>query len=212
VAQLWTFGPDRASEQKELIMKTRTTIITLVSTAAVLTAVNSPAFSVYIPPGNIVQNGNFQSYFANWSGNVPAILGNWPTVPNDYAALANDFYQVLPTITGQQYSLSFYAAADLYFGPSVNINVALNSATLASFATPPYVYNPQVNRYEQMHWQQLTYSFFASSSTTRLEFIDMNTYDFGFAAVSVVPVPEPTSWALMLIGGIAMVIARKRCR
>src|SRR6266566_8100348 len=91
-------------------------------TVTLLAAVEIRAYTVYTPPDNIVQNGNFQSYFANWSGTDPFyIFGDWSSVPNNYAALANDIYQDLPTSPGQAYSLSFYAAADLYFGPSVSV-------------------------------------------------------------------------------------------
>ena len=70
-------------------------------------------------------------------------------------ALATDIYQDLPTIPGQQYGVSFYVAADLYWGPGVNIAVGLNQETLTSLTTPEYTYNPQINRYDQMHWQQI---------------------------------------------------------
>lgn len=159
-------------------------------------------------PGNIVQNGTFQAIFADWSGNVPAILANWSTVPNHYAALANDIYQDLPTTPGQQYAISFYAAADLYFGPSVTIQLSLNNQVSTSYVTPPYTYNPGINRTTQMQWEQLSSSFVASSSTTRLEFIDLNTYDFGLADVSVVPAPEPSSTTFLLMVGAVLIFTR----
>lgn len=185
----------------------------LLTAVTVVLAVRSYGFTVYIPPGNIVLNGNFNMAYTNWSGNIPGWLPyNWPSIPNNGAALAKDIYQILPTSPGQEYSLSFYTAADLYWSPSVNVTVALDSDTLASFATPPYTYDPFVERYEQMHWQQLTYSFIASSSTTKLEFIDTSTYDFGLAAVSVIAVPEPTTITLMAIAGTMMMIVRTRRR
>lgn len=186
-------------------MITRLLIVVL----ALITA-EAWAYPVYIPPGNIVQNGSFQSYNTNWSGNVAAYLGAWSSVPNDYAALATDIYQDLPTLPGQQYAISFYVAADLYWGPSVGIAVDLNEQTLTSLTTPPYTYDPQINRYDQMHWQQVNSSFVASAITTRLEFIDLNTPYFGLAAISVNPVPEPTCIALCLLGGAAMVAARNK--
>jgi hypothetical protein len=180
-------------------MKTITSLLAFV----VLITVKSSAIPVYIPPNNIIQNGNFQSYFTDWSGNVPAILGNWSSVPNNNAALANDIYQTLPTTPGQEYELSFYAAADLYFGPDVDILLALNNQPITLFDTPPYTYNSGINRYDQMHWEDFTVFFTASSSATKLELIDENTYDFGLAAVSVIPVPDSGSTAWMLIIALA---------
>lgn len=169
------------------------------------------AYSVFIPPGNIVQNGSFQSVSTNWSGTASGYLLVWPSVPNDHCALAQDLYQDLPTVRGESYSLSFYAAADLFFGPSVTIAVDLNQRPLVSYATPAYAYNPLANRYDQMHWQEFTSSFVADANTTRLEFIDLNTYDFGLAAISVIAIPERTSTALFIAGAAGLIaIGRKR--
>jgi hypothetical protein len=193
-------------------MKTKTRAAILFVTVSVLTAVRAHAYPVEMPPGNIVQNGNFQSLSANWSGSAAGFLGAWASVPNDAAALATDIYQDLRTNAGQEYSLSFYAAADLFFGPSTAITINLNHTTLLSFTTPPYAYDTRVERYDQMHWQKVTGSFVASLGGTRLEFVDMNTQDFGLAAVSVVPVPEPTSFVVILVVGTALAAARRYFR
>lgn len=138
---------------------------------------------------NIVQNGNFQSLFDNWYG-LAAIVSN-PNAPNGVFGLGGDVYQDLATTPGQLYLLDFYAAADLFTGPSMTLAVALNHQPLTSFVTPPYTYVPQINRYDQMRWAQYTSTFVASATTTRLEFIDQNTFDFGLASVSVTPIAEP---------------------
>jgi hypothetical protein len=179
-------------------MKNRTIALLL---ATVCMAIKADAYSVSMPPGNIVQNGNFTALWTDWSGNSPAILNNWPSIPGDNAALVTDIYQNLSTTPGQKYELSFFAAADLFFGPSVNILVALNNQSLTSFDTQPFAYNPQLNRYEQMHWQEYIFQFTASSSTTKLEFVDNNTHDFAMSEVSVVrAVPDGgnTAWMLMV--------------
>ncbi len=150
------------------------------------------------PFADIVQNGNFSAGFANWSGSLVALVNN-PSAPTGRFLLAENAYQDLTTVPGQQYAVSFYAAADLYFGPSLTLDVKVNSQSLLSIATPPYPYDAQTHRYSQMHWEQYHASFTASATTTRLEFIDMNTYDFGLAKVSAVPVPEPTSAGLLTL-------------
>jgi hypothetical protein len=101
--------------------------------------------------------------------------------------------------------------ADLYFGPSVTVNVQIGGSTLKTVVTPPYVYNDQVNRYEQVHWQEVTGLFTATAPTTRLEFVDVNTFDFLLASVSVVPVPEPGT-LLLLIGGFGAFAMGRRLR
>ena len=183
---------------------------TKVTTALVLLGVlvfsNVQALTVPSPPGNIVQNGSFQSFFDYWGG-LAAVVNN-PNAPNARFGLGGDIYQDLSTTPGQQYSLVFYAAADLYFGPSATISVDLNHQTLMSLDTPPYAYIPEVHRYDQMRWQEYTASFTASAATTRLEFIDLNTYDFGLTAVSVVPIPEP-SGMMLLFAFCAAIVGRK---
>ncbi|MGC3958080.1 MAG: hypothetical protein QM813_09130 [Verrucomicrobiota bacterium] len=150
------------------------------------------------PFADIVQNGNFAAGFANWSGSLVALVNN-PNAPTGRFLLAENAYQDLTTVPGQEYSLSFYAAADLYFGSSLTLNVNLNSQSLLSFSTPPYPYDPQTHRASQMRWEQYNATFTATATTTRLEFMDLNTYDFGLAKVSVVPVPEPTIAGLVAL-------------
>jgi hypothetical protein len=183
-------------------MKTR--VIALLVASVVLAS--SKAWAViYIPspPGNIVRNGTFEREFDYWNG-IPAIFYN-PHAPNGVFAVTTDIYQDLPTSPGQQYSLDFYAAADLFLDPSLTFAVALNSQPMVSFTTIPYPYNPIFTPLDQMPWTEYTFSFTASAGTTRLEFIDMNTFYFGLAAVSVVPVPEPATTALMLVAGAVIV-------
>ncbi len=192
-------------------MKTRTLTL-LVS--AFLPLFNASA-TIYVPspPGDIVQNGSFLNYnFGSWTWNGNAEIDGNPNAPNGIFAVPTDIYQVLPTTAGQQYTLTFYMAADLYFNPSVTVDVLLNGQTLNSIITPPYAYNSGINRNDQMRWQNYTYQFTASQSSTRLEFNDITTYDFGLTAVSVVPVPEPSVTALLGVGILTGAIARYKRR
>jgi hypothetical protein len=189
----------------------KTSLIALAIGVGILGSLNAPAYPVYMPPGNIVQNPTFSDTWNHWSGNIQGALLFWPTMPNDNALLLTDAYQDLPTVPGQQYALDFYMGADLYFGPSVTVNVQIGGSTLKTVVTPPYVYNDQVNRYEQVHWQEVTGLFTATAPTTRLEFVDVNTFDFLLASVSVVPVPEPGTLSL-LIGGFGAFAMGRRLR
>jgi hypothetical protein len=187
----------------------KTTIAAWLSLGIALASSQGLAITISNPPGNIVQNWTFQNYdLSDWVG-LQGVAGD-PLAPNGHFGLSGDVYQDLTTIPGQQYSLDFWLAADLYFAPSVTIAVNLNEQTLLSFTTPPYTYDPQVNRSDQMRWAEYTSTFTASASTTRLEFVG-NVYDFGFTAVSVVPVPEPTSMTL-LFAGLATIIGVRRIR
>lgn len=89
-------------------------------------------YSVDLPPGNIVKNPTFQDQFTDWSGNVPAVLNSWSSMPDNNAALASDIYQDLQTSPDQSYAISFYAAADLFLAPSVTIDLNPNGQPLTS--------------------------------------------------------------------------------
>jgi hypothetical protein len=178
---------------------------------AVVTSTNARAFVVDLPQNNIVQNGTFAPWnFDHWNGLI-AIAGS-PPAPNGMVALGSDIYQDLATIPNQRYMLDFFAAADLLFGPTVTLNVAVSGQSILSFSTPPYAYDPQTHRYDQMHWAEYSVPFTASSSSTRLEFMDMNTPYFGLSAVSVVPVPEPSFGVLLLLMATAGVVCCRRSR
>lgn len=191
-------------------MKTRKLAVLLVSAFPALFNASATLY-VPSPPGNIVQNGSFLNYdFSNWNWNNNATIAGNPNAPNGIFAVPTDIYQDLSTTVGQQYSLTFYMAADLYFNPSVTVNVGLNGQTLASITTPPYTYNSGLNRFSQMQWQDYTYQFTATQSSTRLEFNDVTTYDFGLAAVSVVPLPEPSEMTLLCVGLLSAAWARHK--
>jgi len=189
----------------------KTTLLTIAIGAAIVCPLAAPAYTVYMPPNNIVQNPTFSDTWNHWSGNIVAGLVGWPTVPNNNALMATDVWQDLPTVRGQQYALDFYMGADLYFAPSVTVNVNVGGATLQTVVTPPYVYDNQLNRTEQVHWQEVSGLFTATGTTTRLEFLDTNTYDFYLASVSVIAVPEPTT-APLLIGGLGAFAISRRLR
>ena len=193
-------------------MPMKTTLLAIAIGVGIGCPLAAPAYTAYMPPGNIVQNPTFSDTWNHWSGDIKGALGLWSTVPNDNALLLKDVWQDLPTVAGQQYALDFYMGADLYFGPSVTVIVSVGGTTLQTVITPPYPYNHQVNRYEQVHWQEVTGLFTATGATTRLEFVDTNTYDFLLASVSVIAVPEPTTAALLIDGFAAFTISQWRRR
>jgi hypothetical protein len=187
----------------------KTTIVTVLISSAILATSN--ALTIPNPPGNIVQNWTFQDWSFNYWTGLGAIIGSPESAPNAIYGWSGDAYQDLTTTPGQQYSLDFWAAADLYIAPRVTITVDLNHQPLTSYTTPPYPYNPTINRSAQMHWEEFTSLLTASAATTRLEFVG-DVYAFGFTAVSVVPVPEPASIALLFAACAAIVAMRRRPR
>lgn len=184
--------------------------IALLAALLWLAATKSYSYTTALPSNNLVQNPYFGSGVADWSGSWVAILNAWSSMPNDNAVLGQDIYQNISTVPGMTYNISFYAAADLYFTPSVTIDLKLNDQLFNAYVTPSYVYNSGENRYDQMHWQDITATYVASSSTTQLEFVDANTYDFGLTTISMVAVPEPTTTAFLAGGAVLGLVLRYR--
>jgi Protein of unknown function (DUF642) len=188
-------------------------LIGLVAAGLLLLApAKSYSYYVAMPANNLIQNPYFASLFSDWSGTWAGIGNVWASAPNDNLCMAEDVYQDIPTAPGQMYSVSFYAAADIYFGQTVTVDLDINSQLLTSYTTPPNLTNPGSNRIDSMEWQNYTASFEAASSTTQVEFADANTYDFGLTSISVVPVPEPAATSLLAGGIIGGMVIRFRRR
>ena len=200
--------------------KARTRKLTL--DGAIVTT--SVLVAVYPAVGNaaeqsIVQNGSFEQVLyvplrippwdpVRWG----ALLGNWGNAPDGVNYIFVDaIYQDLHTTFGQQYTLSFNVAADLFSEPSAQVSVFWGGQSLATFVTQPHGYNPEVNRYEQIVWESFSLPLTANDLTTRLEFQSANGVSYLFDNVRVEVVPEPSVVSLCLAAGLALV-ARARNR
>jgi hypothetical protein len=155
-------------------------------------------------PINLVQNGDFDEAVVSWSGLVG--IPHNPSAPEGSFGLGGNISQTINTTPGQLYDINFYAAADLYFGPSLTLSLVIGGQPIATIITPSYTNNPEINRYSQMVWAQYNYLFTATSATTSLDFIDENTYDFGLAEVSVTSVPDTANTMVLLgIAGLVLI-------
>jgi choice-of-anchor C domain-containing protein len=129
------------------------------------------------------------SYWQNAEGNRSIDLsGNGP----------GGIQQTFDTITGVTYNVKFMLAGNPEGGPATKLLSTVASGSL-----------PQVNSFNiggstlsNMNWTPFTYSFVAGAPTTTLAFTSGTQTAFGPAldAVSVSAVPEPATWAMMLIG------------
>ncbi|MFD1786666.1 choice-of-anchor C family protein [Sphingomonas floccifaciens] len=104
--------------------------------------------------------------------------------------------QTFDTIVGTTYNVKFSLAGN----PDARNQKVVSSVASGSL---PNVYTFDLpNSHQNMMWQDLSYSFTAASTTTTLSFTSGNDSAQGPAldAVSVTAVPEPATWAMMLIG------------
>jgi len=178
----------------------------------------------YSLPGNLVANCNFQDdNFTNWTlaGNdVPGELGNLYGVEgtdpvdgispivgttqayfSDLDANATTLSQTLTTVVGTTYIVSFYLAQDTaVVSPYSNeFSVSFGSTSLASLtavAVEPYTL--------------YQYTAIATSTSTVLSFtIGNDLGEFLLDDISV-QTPEPSAWALALVGGLVCFQRRLR--
>lgn len=113
--------------------------------------------------------------------------------------------QTLATISGQPYTISFWLLNN--GGAPSSFTASFGSTTLLSLTNPP-----------AFGFTLYSFDAIASSSSTQLQFSARNdpAY-FAFDNVSVVSntaaaVPEPSTWAMMLIGFVALGVGLRRNR
>ncbi len=116
--------------------------------------------------------------------------------------------QTFDTVNGVTYAVSFWLAGNPDGGPTVKPL----SVDVGGGATNFFFDITGASR-GAMNWVQKTYLFTASGASTTLTLASNSGSAYGPALdnVSVVAVPEPATWALM-IGGLALAGAQMRRR
>ena len=116
------------------------------------------------------------------------------------------------TIIGTQYNITFDMAGNWFGGSDTkHLNLLVDGNTAQFTVTQPTSFSSA-----DIGWQQMSYSFFASTTSTQLQFSGVynDGYAWGAALDNVVvtkaAVPEPTSIALLSLGLSAFGFSRKR--
>lgn len=203
--------------------------------AAALGLVPTSAFSA-----ELVTNGGFETPAVSppccstvppdsldgWTAtpNVNVVLGTFSSSPsgtnlafenNQYLDLVGQggtgsIYQDLTTVIGQAYELTFAFSHNL-FTPSS----ATSASASVSVGSLFDIVSHDTGDASNLDWRIFTGHFTATDTTTRLTFTNLTggvNEGIFLDAVSVAPVPEPATWALMLFGfaGIGVAMRRRR--
>lgn len=106
--------------------------------------------------------------------------------------------QTFDTVVGQLYNISFWLAGNTDGNPttkSVQVGAGLASS-IFTFDTTGF------SAPNNMGWKNYNFQFAATGTSTTLSFASLDTGSFGASLdnVSVSAVPEPATWAMMMLG------------
>jgi choice-of-anchor C domain-containing protein len=119
--------------------------------------------------------------------------------------------QAFDVVSGQTYRVTFELAGNPAGGPE--FKTLDSTANLTLFSPPPF--DVSATSLSDMGWKIYSFNFTATSNTETLTFASTtttfsgnDTYPFAFGPaldnVSVTPVPETSTWAMMILGFCAL--------
>jgi choice-of-anchor C domain-containing protein len=124
--------------------------------------------------------------------------------------------QTLNTIAGQQYELTYWLSGN----PDLTSTAIRNGVVTIDMASTDFSYNlSPTNSRTNMNWTEQTLFFTANSNSTTLQFSSTATggnccYGPALDDVAVTAVPEPSTWAMMILGfvGVGFMAYRRKNR
>jgi choice-of-anchor C domain-containing protein len=209
------------------VLKTALVAAACVAACGVASSAGAAAFTngsfenATVDPGaGFVTLGNGSTAVTGWvvgGDSIDYIGGYWQAEDGsrsiDLSGNANgSIAQTFDTVAGQAYQVSFFLAGNPDGGPAAKLEIT--SADGGQQQQSLFTVTGSDSR-ANMGWTEFSYKFSATGSSTTLAFASATGTAFGPALDNVsvsAAVPEPASWAMMLVGfgGLGAVLRRQR--
>lgn len=176
-------------------------------------------FEIGPDPGVFTEHGTGDSTITGWtvtSGTIDYIGTYWQAQGGSSRSIdlagssLGTIEQTFDTIAGQTYQVNFYTSRNPDGGDP------LRSGTVSINGTDHTFYYSASNDRSNMMWLLNSYTFTASGTSSTLSFAaDASAgccYGPALDSVSVAAVPEPSTWAMMLMGFGAIGVGLRRRR
>jgi hypothetical protein len=168
-------------------------------------------------PNWTVSNAPVTWYTSGWNNNPQQIplnprTGSFGVNLADGSVNTVRVSETINLLPFQQYQLSFwvgnYSANNSPAGLNVNITDGTSNTILLSEALAPATNGSS-------SWTRFAFNFFADGTSNTISFSEINGPSYiGLDDVSVTAVPEPTTWAMMILGfaGIGFMAYRRKSK
>ncbi|MDA8376420.1 MAG: PEP-CTERM sorting domain-containing protein [Planctomycetia bacterium] len=166
-----------------------------------------------------VGNGTWEPGVNGTSGTAPNAAYGAPFTPTTLNLPDNSYYgimqftgdylsQTVATTAGESYTLSYLAAGRNIDSTGLDVlNVVLTDAINSNTITT------QVPGISQAQFNPFTLTFTATSASTNVEFLNNSTNSNNtveIANVAMAPVPEPATLGVFAIGGLGLLLLKRR--
>jgi hypothetical protein len=162
-------------------------------------------------PINLVQNGSFEDNFtlSPWTASGVSLFAGFSGAADgaNFVNISGYLYQNVATTPGQTYDLRFAMAGNFNWPSLITMDTYWGNSLLAVTT-----WNPAGHNINNLGWIYVDLNVVASSTTTRLEFLNpgQGNQSPDLDAVSLIAVPDQTSTFGLLSIAIALTLKTLR--
>ena len=178
------------------------------------------SFEFGADPGSFTTLGAGSTVITGWTvgtGGIDYIGSYWQAADGNRSLDLNGNFpgsisQTFDVVSGQTYKVTFFLAGNTDGGPAVKTLTTTSTDATILFSS----FNTTGHSHADMGWTPISFDFTASGLTETLTFlsttVDGNAYGPALDNVTVAAVPEPSTWAMMILGflGVGFLAYRRK--